>query len=107
MDYIADFKYPEIVDTLLIPRHPACNAGIDNISNLIVEWLHDRQLVVDYNTVLDTIKKIDILAGKGCSYDIVVTIYRKVVISLVKGELLIKLVDMSDNRTLIYTKIIR
>ena len=107
MDYIADFKYPEIVDTLLIPRHPACNAGIDNISNLIVEWLHDRQLVVDYKAILDIIKKIDILAGKECSFTIVVTIYRKVVIQLVKGELLIKLVDMSDNRTLIYKKIVR
>ena len=107
MDYIAEFKYPEIVDTLLIPRHPACNAGIDNISNLIVEWLHDRQLVVDYKAILDIIKKIDILGGKECSFDIVVTIYRKVVIQLIKGELLIKLVDMSDNRTLIYKKIIR
>ena len=102
MDYIADFKYPEIVDTLLIPRHPACNAGIDNISNLIVDWLHDKQLVVDYKTIFDTIKEIDILGGKDCSFNIVVTIYRKVVIQLVKGELLIKLVDMSDNRTLIY-----
>lgn len=107
MDYIADFKYPEIVDTLLIPRHPACNAGIDNISNLIVNWLHDRQLVVDYKTIVDIIKKIDILAGKECSYDYVITIYRKVVINFVKGELLIKLVDMSDNRTLTYKKIIR
>lgn len=102
MDYIADFKYPEIVDTLLIPRGPACNAGIDNISNLIVEWLHDKQLVVDYKTIIDIIKEIDILGGKECSFDIVVTIYRKVVISLVKGKLLIKLVDMSDNRTLTY-----
>lgn len=102
MDYIAEFKYPKIVDTLLIPRYPACDAGIDNISNLIVEWLHDKQLVVDYKVIIDTIKKIDILGGKECSFDIVVTIYRKVVISLIKGKLLIKLVDMSDNRTLTY-----
>lgn len=107
MDYIADFKYPKIVDTLLIPRHPACNAGIDNISNLIVEWLHDKQLVVYYKTIIDIIKEIDILGGKECSFDIVVTIYRKVVIQLIKGELLIKLVDMSDNKKLIYKKIIR
>ena len=107
MDYIADFKYPEIVDTLLIPRHPVCDAGINNISNLIVEWLHDKQLVVDYKVINDTIKKIDILCGNDCSVDIVVTIYRKVVIQLVKGELLIKIVDTSDNRTLTYKKIIR
>lgn len=102
MDYIAEFKYPEIIDTLLIPRHLVCNAGIDNMSNLIVEWLHDKQLVVDYKTIIDIIKEIDILGGEECSYDIVVTIYRKVVIQLIRGELLIKLVDMSDNRTLTY-----
>lgn len=102
MYYIADFKYPEIIDTLLIPRHPACNAGIDNISNLIVNWLHDRQLVVDYEEINNIIKKIDILAGKSCSFDIILRNHLKVVISLVKGELLIKIVDTSDNRILTY-----
>ena len=102
MDYIAEFKYPKIVDTLLIPRHPACDAGIDNISNLIVEWLHDKQLVVDYKTIINIIKEIDILTGKSCRFDIVVTNNVKVVIQLVKGELLINIVDVSDNRTLIY-----
>lgn len=109
MDYIAEFKYPEVIDTLFIPRHLACNAGIDNISNLIVEWLYDNQVVVNYKAIINTIKEIDIIAGKDCSVDIAAPIYicRKVVIQLINGELLIKLVDTSDNRALIYKKIVR
>lgn len=107
MDYIAEFKYPKIVDTLLIPRGPACNAGIDNISNLIVEWLHDKHLIVDYKTIIDIIKMIDILGGKEFSANIVVASNLKVVIQLVKGELLIKILDTSDNRTLTYKNIVR
>lgn len=109
MDYIADFKYPEVIDTLLIPRHLVCNAGIDNISNLIVDWLHDKQLVVDYKVINDAIKEFDIIEGSDCSVDIAAPIYicRKVAIQLINGELLIKLVDTSDNKALIYKKIVR